>query len=84
MREFVGKNLSSLVPLTPLNPDEPCVYVECNLTNRVVHPDSILERCQESQIVFDGEDVYRVGKGVKGEVTAADVQAVRDGIGGVG
>lgn len=53
MRRIIGKNLSSFEPLTPLNPDEAVHYVGCNLTNRLVHPESIVERCQEAQILFE-------------------------------
>ena len=87
MRKFVGVNFTKdpllprpLVPLTPLYPDEPCHYIRCNLTNFLVHPDSIIEHCQESQIVFppDEAEPVRVGKGVRGEITPAKVQAKVD------
>lgn len=113
MREFVNQNLSAMTPLTPLNPDEPCRYVRCNLVNRLVHPDSEIVECNISQNLFEARDetesdfmddrgfakqgeklvdkglgkltvdrkavsqAYSIGAGVKGEITAQQVGAVR-------
>jgi len=82
MESIANLNLSALEPLTPLNAGVAVRYVGCNLTNRLVHPDSRIVDCQESQIVLAGEAAHRVGRGVRGEVTAAQVQAVRDAIPG--
>ena len=88
MRTIENKNLSAPDPLTPLHPGEAIHYARCNLTNRLVHPDSIVENsCNQTQIIIDRPDdedatPHKVGVGVVGEVTAAMVQAVRDQVGG--
>ncbi|MFW6145733.1 MAG: hypothetical protein ACOC7R_00200 [Planctomycetota bacterium] len=82
METITNLNLAVLEPLTELNAGTPVRYVGCNLTNRRVHADSEVVDCQESQIVFDDGTPHRVGRGVRGEVTAVEVQAVRDAIGG--
>ncbi len=78
MRTILNRNLAAAEPLTPLNIGEAVHYIGCNLTNRLVHPDSICDRCQQSQMVLDdGADAEptRVGKGVRGEITVAVVEA---------
>ncbi len=82
MESIINLNLAAGEPLTPLNAGAPVRYVGCNLTNRRVHAGSEVVDCQESQIVFVDGTPHRVGRGVRGEVTAADVQAVRDAIDG--
>ena len=82
MDSILNMNLAALEPLTGLNEDVAVRYVGCNLTNRAVHPGSEIVDCQESQIVFAEGAPHRVGRGVRGEVTAAAVQAVRDATGG--
>lgn len=92
LRVIEGENFSKQVPLTPLYPDEPCHFIRCNLFNCLVHPKSIVEGCQVSQqiryrepVKIDGKVYYLdveqriyVGKGVRGEITALDVNAVRE------
>ena len=77
MRAILNCNLAAAEPLTPLNIGEAVHYIGCNLTNRLVHPGSICDRCQQSQIVLDDDAEPRwVGKGVRGEIAAAAVAAV--------
>lgn len=85
MRTIAHENLSAPEPLTPLNAGEAVWYFRCNLTNRRVADGSVVERCQTVQVVFDDDEArtpHVVGFGVAGEVSAADVQAVRDSLGG--
>ncbi len=78
MRTILNCNLAAAEPLTPLNVDEAVHYIGCNLTNRLIHPDSICDHCQQSQMVLDDDDEpRRVGKGVRGEIAVAAVAAVK-------
>ncbi len=78
MRAILNCNLAAAEPLTPLNIDEAVHYIGCNLTNRLVHPGSMCDRCQQSQMVFDGDDEpRRVGRGVRGEIAAVAVASVK-------
>ena len=56
MPVYTGKNFAAGEPLTPLNIDTPCRYVRCNLSNRCVHPSSIVDDCQTAQVITKNPD----------------------------
>jgi len=85
MRIISHQNFAAPEPDTPLCISEPVHYVRCNLLNRRVHPDSIVEGCQVSQILIDKDPVYKekdaepfrlyVRRGVIGQIPKADLTA---------
>ena len=83
MRTISHRNYAAKEPETPLFINEPIHFIRCNLLNRRVHPDSIVEGCQVSQILIDDDPIYKekqaepfrlyVRRGVVGEIPKAEL-----------